>query len=189
MTRIGRVPIDESDDPEVRAIADELIGYKGVVPDHYRLEGHLPDLLKHVWYAQEAVNSAGPISLELLRKVGLVVSMANGCTYCSGAYCSLLSSELVGDDAVRQFQEAVVEDDLSDLEAAVIDCARKVNDDPHGITDADVERLKAEHGLSDAGLLQVVYQVNLVSGYNRVTTVFDAAYDHAFPEADADRRL
>lgn len=189
MTRIGLVAIDELADPEVRAIAEDLIEYKGFVPAHYRLEGHLPNLLKHVWWAHDAVYDDGPLDEALLKKVGIAVSMANGCEYCTGAYCGLLSADLDGgDDAVAAFQEAVVDGELSEFEGAVIDFALRINDDPHAVTDADFESLR-RHGLSDVGFVQVVYQVNLVAGYNRLTTVFDAEYEHAYPRAAAERSL
>ena len=190
MPRIGRIAIDQIDDGDVQDIADHLLAYKGTIPDHYRLEGHIPDLLKHVWYAQEAVYEGGPLSRTLLRKVGIVVSMANGCPYCTGAYCSLLSSDFNdGDDAVEQFQNAVEERSLSGFEADVVEFAYQVNDDPHAISDGDIDYLRSEYDLPDTAFVQLVYQVNLVSGYNRLTTVFDAAYDHSYPQTLADREL
>lgn len=181
MTRITPASLTDVEDPEIQEIANELIGYKGFIPDHYRLEGVIPDLLKHIWHAQESLYEEGPLSREMLRKIGVAVSMANDCTYCTGAYCSLLSSDFDGTDEVLDFQSAIRDGSLPESDAAIIDFATKVNDDPSSITDADVDTLKDEFGLSDQALLQIVYQVNLVSGYNRVTIVFDAEYDHNYP--------
>lgn len=187
MARIGLVDLEAVADDEVRAIAADLVEYKGFVPEHYRLEGHLPNLLKHVWWAHDAVYEDGPLPEALLKKVGVAVSMANGCAYCTGAYCGLLSADLDGgEEAVEAFQAAVVDGSLSDREAAVVDFALRVNDDPHAVTDDEVARLREAHGFTDAAFLQLVYQVNLVAGYNRLTTVFDATYDHDYPRGQVE---
>lgn len=38
-------------------------------------------------------------------------------------------------------------------------------------------------------LVQVVYQVDLVDGYSRLITVFNAKYGHPYPQALADEEL
>lgn len=54
--------------------------------------------------------------------------MANGCRYCTGTYCSLLSGDLLGcEDSVTRFQEAIVEGALTDLEVDVVDFALAMN--------------------------------------------------------------
>jgi len=190
MPRIDRVNLETIDDDEVQAIAEQLRSYKGTIPDHYQLEGHIPALLKHVWYAQDGVYDGGPLSTELLYKIGIAVSMNNGCAYCTGAYCSLLTAKVEsGETAVEQFQEALADGSLTDRESAIIEFALQANDTPHDITDDTITSLRQDYGLTDTALLQIVYQVNLVSGYNRLTTVFDAEYDHDYPESHAEKGL
>lgn len=186
MARISLVDIAESEDEKPRAIAQEFIEYKGSVPNHYRIEGHIPGLVEQVYHAHDAVYEGGDLSVDLLRTVAVAVSMDNDCGYCTGAYCSLLAQDHPDDDVI-ELQEAIVSDGLSDTEGAIVDFALTINDDPHAVTDGTIRVLREEHDLGPAELLQIVYQVNLVAGYNRLTTVFDAEYDHGYPERFAER--
>lgn len=64
--------------------------------------------------------------------------------------------------------------------------ALTVLEDPYGVNDADFDRLRDEQGLSDSAVLQVVYAVNIVTAYNRVTTGFDASYDNWYSSTGAE---
>ncbi len=54
------------------------------------------------------------------------------------------------------------------------------------MTDEDVAALRRDHDLSPKALVQVVNTVNVIAGYNTLTTVFDAEYDHRYPSAWAE---
>lgn len=193
MARIELLEPESLDHPALQSVVDRIRENKaegpdddGRVPNHFRLESHLPEVLRHVYEARVALWEAGVLPQTLLKKVAVAVSMANGCEYCTGAYCSILSTDMGGDERVHEFQTRLREGELDGLEGDVIDFALSVLEDPHGVSGGDFERLRNEYGLSDAAFLQVVYAVNIVSAYNRVTTVFDASYDHSYPVAWAD---
>jgi len=193
MSRIELLDPESIDDRALQTVVDRIRENKaaspdedGRVPNHFRLEAHLPDVLRHVYEARVALWEAGVLPQTLLKKIAVAVSMANDCEYCTGAYCSILSADLGGDERVREFQTRLREGDLDGLEGDVIDFALTVLENPHGVDDGDFDRLRDEHGLSDAAFLQVLYAVNIVTAYNRVTTVFDASYDHSYPSAWAE---
>ncbi|MFB6092698.1 MAG: hypothetical protein ABEK02_06780, partial [Haloquadratum sp.] len=75
---------------------------------------------------------------------------------------------------------------LSGGEALVVDFALDVLGDPHAVTDADFATLREECGFTDETFIELLYVVNIVSGYNRVTVTTDLEYDHDYPEEWAD---
>lgn len=103
-------------------------------------------------------------------------------TYCVGAYSTLLSRLLGTDDAVRRYQRDVGNGDLEGDVADVVDFALAVLDEPAAVSDADFEHLRRSRDVADKTFVELVYVVNVVSGYNRLTLAVDLDYDHEFPE-------
>lgn len=181
---MARIPFrepDEGEDESVHELLDYFHHADGTYSNHFRLEAHVPEVMQHVFRARLALFEDGELPAELMEKVEVAVSMSNGCQYCTGAFCKMLGSDLGSDEVVREFQRAVVAGGLKDLERDVIEFAVTVNEDPHTITDEDVAALRRDHDLSPAALVQLVNTVNVISGYNTITTVFDAEYDHRYP--------
>ncbi|MFB6218823.1 MAG: carboxymuconolactone decarboxylase family protein [Halobacteriaceae archaeon] len=183
--RVDPVTYDDIEDPELRALFEAFPrNESGEVdlPNHFQVEAHLPEVTKHVLLALQANRENGDLPRPLVRKLYLAVSMANDCGYCTGVYCTILS-ESVGDDAVREFQRALEAGELAGREGDIVEFAVTLATDPHTLTDAEFESLR-EHGLTDRDFVQIVSLVNIISGYNRVTTAFDCEYEefyHAAP--------
>ena len=177
MARVELLELTDSNDEELLTLAEHFLTADGSVPNHFRAEAHFPEVLKHVFRARIALWESGPLPQHLMKKVAVAVSMANGCQYCTGAFCSMLDS----DDSAYRFQQRIIDDQLGEFEEAVIDFALKVNENEHAVTDEDFQSLREGFDLSDRGFVQLVYCVNIISGYNRVTTVFDVEYDHSYP--------
>lgn len=55
--------------------------------------------------------------------------------------------------------------------------ARVINDDPHAVTDGDVEKLR-EVGLGAEGIVQLTHLVSDFASYNRLDTAMDTDYDY-----------
>lgn len=186
MARLPRQDLSTSPDPDVRAIHDYLMEHreKDYVAEHWQLEANFPAVFKHVFRLyRAAIWEEGDLPQELLEKIAVAVSVANGCEYCTGAFCTHLQTQFDYDDAaVVDFVEDVRAGSLAGRERTVIEFALKTLDQPQAVTDADVEALR-EHGLDDADLVHVVYVVNLISGFNRLVDTFDAEYDHLFGES------
>lgn len=186
MARVALQDLRTSPDEDVRAIHDYLMEHreKDYVAEHWQIEANFPAVFKHVFRLyRAAIWEEGDLPQELLEQIAVAVSVANGCDYCTGAFCTHLQTRFDYDDAaVVGFVDDVREGTLDGRERAVIDFALKTLDDPQAVTDADVEGLRG-HGLDDADLVHVVYVVNLISGFNRLVDTFDAAYDHWFGES------
>lgn len=101
MARVDLQPLDESDDEDVRAIHEYLMESreKDYVAEHWEIEANFPAAFKHVFRLYRAVIwEEGDLPQELLEKVAVAVSMANGCEYCTGAFCTHLRTQFDYDD-------------------------------------------------------------------------------------------
>lgn len=186
--RVRPVNYNELEDEELRDIFASFPSNEGAdaaemeLPNHFRAEAHFPEVMKAALETLRVNRQEGDLPRSLVRKLYLAVSMANDCGYCTGVYCTLLADEVGSSDAVTEFQRAVADGDLDGREGDILEFAIKLTKDPHAITDDDFERLRSEHGLSDKDFVQIVYIVNVISGYNRVTTAFDCEYEDQYHE-------
>lgn len=182
MARVTLLDPNESDDPDVREFAPRVSRPDGSVGAHFGAETHFPEVMINVYEARLALARKGDLGNRLFTKLAVAVSMANECAYCVGAYSKQLSRQLGGDEAVRTFQRQVRAGDLEGETAAVVDFAHALIEDPHGLTDAAFERLRTAYDFTDRTFVELIYVVNIVSGYNRLTVALDLDYDHDYPE-------
>lgn len=182
MARIELIDIQADDDEAVRDIYEFMAETgRNWDSEHWRLEANFPQVMMHLLRARTVLWTAGGLSRETLEKIAVAVSVANGCPYCTGAFCTHLTDLGFDDAEVAAFIESVTDGVVDGRDAAIIEFALQSLDDPQGVTDRQVRGLRETHGLTDRDLLQVVYVVNIVSGFNRIVDTFDADYDHAFP--------
>ena len=186
MARIDLLDPNESDDPAVREFAPKVTAPDGSVGKHFQAETHFPEVMMQVYEARLDLARRGDLGTELFTKLAVAVSMANACAYCIGAYAKQCSPRLGGDEATREWQLALANGDLDGTEALVIDFALDVLADPDSVTDEDFEALRETCEFTDKTFVELLYTVNIVSGYNRVTMATDLGYDHDYPEEWAD---
>lgn len=110
--------------------------------------------------------------------VGILVSQANGCHYCTAAFCTILnyglgSAEGYVGNLLQQGVDAVDRARLKSLLAYAL----QVNKDPGAVTDAHVDALR-QHGLSDKGIVQLTHVVSDFSSYNTLNLALDTDYDY-----------
>jgi uncharacterized peroxidase-related enzyme len=120
----------------------------------------------------------GELTMEEVQHVGILVSQANGCPYCTAAFCTILNyglgtaKEYVG-DLLQTGLDAVDGDRLKSL----LEYALQVNNDPGAVTDAQIDALR-HHGLTDKGIVQLTHVVSDFSSYNTLNLAMDTDYDY-----------
>ncbi|MGH2985893.1 MAG: peroxidase-related enzyme [Solirubrobacterales bacterium] len=179
MTRLPFVDRD-SDDPEIRELLSWVEQVEGAVPNHFLLELHFPPHFKAWLKWVRTLWDEGELSFLEIQHVGVAISKANRCPYCAGSFCSVLEH---GGGAGRQEVEDFLARDvaaLSGRERALVEFALLANTDPHAVTQADIDGLR-ELGLTDRGVVQLVWVVNMFASSNRVNTVLDTASDDGNP--------
>ena len=179
MARIKLVDPDEfDDDPVIKAICGWVTEMEGQIPNHFKMELNFPEFFKAKLGATKVLWEMGELSLEEIQHIGIAVSKANECPYCTAAFCTILTHGLeVDDQYAQEFVEqgtAAIEDQRT---RQLVDFALKVNVEASSVSDKDVDQLRALK-LSDKGILQLVHLVSDFASYNRLNIAMDTDYDY-----------
>lgn len=190
MARVKIAKPDQVDDPAVQGIFDWVTQMEGSVPNHFFVELNFPEFFTAKLGATKVLWEAGELEMTEIQQIGILVSQRNGCAYCTAAFCTILNHGLgQSEDLVSDLLQQGA-DGVEDLRLrTILVFALRVNDDPAGITDSDVQGLKAV-GLTDKGIVQTVHIVSDFGSYNRLNLALETDYDYqdfwkklAFPQA------
>ncbi|MFT5414983.1 MAG: putative peroxidase-related enzyme [Gammaproteobacteria bacterium] len=178
MARVAMVKPETLNDPAIREIFEWVTQVESAVPNHFYVEMNFPEFLKAKLGATQILWQMGELSLPEIQHVGILVSQANGCPYCTAAFCTILNYGLgTAEDYVQRLVAEGVEV-IDDVRlGTIIEFALKVNVDAKGICDADVAGLRTI-GLSDKGIVQLVHVVSDFGAYNRLNIALDTDYDY-----------
>ena len=178
MARVKIVKPEVVDDPVIREIFTWVTEMEGAVPNHFYVEMNFPEYLKAKLGSTKVLWQMGELTLPEIQHVGILVSKANGCPYCTAAFCTILNYGL--DTPEGYVQELLARG--SDVAGAgrlkpILDFALKVNRDPQSVSDEDVEGLRSI-GLGDKGIVQLVHLVSDFASYNRLNLALQTDYDY-----------
>ncbi len=164
------------DDPVVAAIFDWVTKMEGAVPNHFYVELNFPEFMKAKLGATKVLWEAGELSMEEIQHVGIAVSKANGCPYCTAAFCTILNYGL---RKVEEYVRVYVTSGAADSArtGAIVRFALAVNADPKAVRDEDVDGLR-KLGLTDKGVVQLVHLVSDFASYNRLNLALATDYDY-----------
>lgn len=178
MPRVPLIKPENIDDPIVKEIFAWVTEVEGEVPNHFYLEMNFPEHFKAKMGATQVLWQMGEMSMPEIQYVGIAVSQANSCQYCTAAFCTILTYGLGTDEAkTREFLREgshAIDDSRT---KTIVDFALKVNADAHVITDEDVSKLR-DVGLGDKGIVQLVHLVSDFASYNRLNTALQTEYDY-----------
>lgn len=165
-----------TDDPEVAELLRWVEEVEGHVPNHFLVELHFPSHFKAWLNWVRILWAEGELSLREVQQIGIAISKANRCAYCTGSFCSVLEHGTGSDRAEVEDYLARGVDALPGRERALVEFALLANDNPHGVTQADIDALH-ELGLTERGVVQLVWVVNMFASSNRLNTVLDTDFD------------
>jgi uncharacterized peroxidase-related enzyme len=178
MARVAMIKPDKVDDPIIREIFSWVTTMEGDVPNHFLIEMNFPEFFKAKLGATKVLWQLGELTLPEIQHVGVVVSKANGCPYCTAAFCTILNYGLnTTEDYIKELLTHGTELAMDNRLKILLDFALKVNADPKSIADEDIESLK-EIGLSDKGIVQLVNLVSDFASYNRLNLALQTEYDY-----------
>ena len=178
MTRVALPKPEQITDPAIESIFAWVTEKEGSVPNHFYVELNFPEFFTAKLGATKVLWEMGELTMEEVQHVGILVSQANGCPYCTAAFCTILNyglgtaEDYVG-NLLQQGLDAVDGDRLKSLLAYAL----QVNNDPGAVTDAQVEALR-HHGLTDKGIVQLTHVVSDFSSYNTLNLAMDTDYDY-----------
>ena len=178
MARVALPKPEQITDPAVEGIFAWVTEMEGSVPNHFYVELNFPEFFTAKLGATKVLWEMGELTMEEIQHVGILVSQANGCPYCTAAFCTILNyglgtaEDYVG-NLLQQGLDAVDGDRLKSLVAYAL----QVNNDPGAVSDAQVDALR-QHGLTDKGIVQLTYIVSDFSSYNTLNLALDTDYDY-----------
>ncbi|OUV69094.1 MAG: alkylhydroperoxidase, partial [Cellvibrionales bacterium TMED122] len=128
--------------------------------------------------ATQVLWEMGELTMEEIQHVGILVSQANGCPYCTAAFCTILNYGLgTAEDYVAGLLQSGLDAIEGDRLRAILEYALQVNDDPGAVSDAQVESLR-EQGFTDKGIVQITHVVSDFASYNTLNLALDTDYDY-----------
>ena len=178
MARVALPKHEQITDPAVEGIFAWVTEMEGSVPNHFYVELNFPEFFTAKLGATKVLWEMGELTMEEIQHVGILVSQANGCPYCTAAFCTILNyglgtaEDYVG-NLLQQGLDAVDGDRLKSLLAYAL----QVNYDPGAVADAQVVALR-QHGLTDKGIVQLTHIVSDFSSYNTLNLALDTDYDY-----------
>ena len=178
MARVKIVVPDKVEDPAVAGIFEWVTAMEGSVPNHFYVELNFPEFFTAKLGATKVLWEAGELDMVEIQHIGILVSQANGCPYCTAAFCTILNHGL---ETAEDYVTNLVSNGMDSIDSprlkTLLSYALKVNSDPAGITDADVDGLR-EVGLTDKGIVQITHIVSDFASYNRLNLALQTDYDY-----------
>ncbi|MGA6925467.1 MAG: hypothetical protein WBY88_07275 [Desulfosarcina sp.] len=178
MARVKIVKPDAVDDPAIQEIFSWVTAMEGAVPNHFYVEMNFPEYLKAKLGSTKVLWQMGELTQPEIQHVGILVSKANGCPYCTAAFCTILNYGL---ETPEGYVQELLAQGTGMVEErrlkTILDFALKANSDPQSVSDEDVEGLRSI-GLSDKGIVQLVHLVSDFASYNRLNLALQTDYDY-----------
>ena len=178
MARVAIIKPRNIDDPVISGIFDWVTDVEGAVPNHFYVEMNFPEFLKAKLGATQVLWQMGELSMPEIQHVGILVSQANDCPYCTAAFCTILNYGLgTAEDYIQQLITDGVNVVADPRLKTILTFALKVNADASSITDGDTDGLRTIR-LTDKGIVQLVHLVSDFAAYNRLNLALDTDYDY-----------
>ena len=178
MARVKLVKPEVVEDAVIQDIFDWVTDMESAVPNHFYVEMNFPEHMKAKLGATKVLWQMGELTMPEIQHVGIAVSKANGCPYCTAAFCTILNYGLGTDEAyVKEFVVQGINAVADSRLRTIIDFVLKVNREPRAVTDEDIDDLR-EIGLTDKGIVQLVHLVSDFASYNRLNLALQTDYDY-----------
>lgn len=178
MARVKIVKPESTEDPIIGEIFSWVTEMEGAVPNHFYVELNFPEYLKAKLGSTRVLWQMGELALPEIQHVGILVSKANGCPYCTAAFCTILNYGL---DTAEDYVQSLLSEGVGVVAdrrlKTILDFALKANADAKSVTDEDVVGLRSV-GLSDKGIVQLVHLVSDFASYNRLNLALQTDYDY-----------
>jgi len=178
MARVALPKPDTITDPAIQGIFAWVTEMEGSVPNHFFVELNFPEFFTAKLGATKVLWEMGELSMEEIQHVGILVSQANGCPYCTAAFCTILNHGLgTEENYVGELLQSGLDAVEGERLRALLEYALQVNREPAAVTDALVDSLRSQ-GLSDKGIVQLTHVVSDFASYNTLNLALDTDYDY-----------
>jgi uncharacterized peroxidase-related enzyme len=178
MARVALPKLEQVTDPAVAEIFAWVTEMEGSVPNHFYVELNFPEFFTAKLGATKVLWQMGELAIEEIQHVGILVSQANGCPYCTAAFCTILNYGLgTTEDYVGSLLRSGLDAVEGERLTTILSYALQVNRDPGAVSDEQVQALR-DQGLTDKGIVQLTHVVSDFSSYNTLNLALQTDYDY-----------
>lgn len=163
MARI-QLKSDQTTNPEIKTIFDEIIEKSGKVPAAYRAFALHPHILQANWNRTKNILEQGNLPISLKEMIATRISAENGCTFCLKIHSENLSKLGFSESEIS----AVVNDKVQNKKLdRIMKFVTVASIFPQKISSQDFTELK-KFGYSEADLLEMLTVMEMYTGYNKI---------------------
>jgi len=153
---------------QVQEIYDKIAGKRGKLSNIMKVHSLRPDAMAaHFDLYQTVMFSASTITREEREAIAVVVSVANGCQYCTNHHAAALYHYWKDATRVQTLINSRQNLEIPKRLGAVLDYAEKLTTTPHAMAGDDVTRLHS-FGLDDTDILTLNLVVSYFNFVNRI---------------------
>jgi uncharacterized peroxidase-related enzyme len=168
MPRIPVIPFELADG-RLKEIYDDLLNKRGKLADIHQIQSLRPEsIVKHMELYLEIMFTHSSLSRARREMIAVVVSVANGCQYCTMHHLQALKHYIRDEqmlDAIVGFPAGGV---LTDADAALGHFARHLTLHPRQHEENDHTQQLRLHGFTDEAILDAVLVISYFNFVNRI---------------------
>lgn len=153
----------------LKEIYDELVNSRGKLADVHKIQSLRPaSITAHMQLYMELMYSRSELSRAERELIGTIVSIANGCKYCTKHHSEALNHYWRDDFKIQKLLNGCIEEILSPKETALCEFSKHLTLNPEQHENNDFTLQLKSVGLSDAAILDVVLVTAYFNFVNRI---------------------
>lgn len=154
---------------KLKEIYDELVRSRGKLADVHKIQSLRPEsIMKHMALYMEIMYSRSELSREERELIGTIVSIANGCKYCTKHHAEALNHYWKDDSKIEKLINGNYAEILSLKENVLGEFSKHLTKNPEQHENNDFTLNLRRLGLSDAAILDVVLVTAYFNFVNRI---------------------
>lgn len=154
---------------KLKEIYDELVKSRGKPADVHKIQSLRPESIRaHMALYMEIMYSRSELSRAERELIGTIVSITNGCKYCTKHHAEALNHYWKNDDKIEKLISGNYSGILTPKELALCEFIRHLTLDPGDHENNDLTQELKREGLSDAAVLDVVLVTAYFNFVNRI---------------------
>ena len=168
---MARIDVIEPNAAEgrLKEIYDEIEGSRGKIAEVHKIQSLNPETItNHMDLYLNVMFGKSPLKRYQREMMAVVVSRANGCTYCQRHHLEALEHFWKDTDQTEQLRSDYRALDLSAVDRALCDYAWELTTDPGAAERADPTVVLREKGLSDRAILDATLVLSYFNFVNRM---------------------
>lgn len=158
----------EQSEGRLKEIYDGLVKSRGKLAEVHMIQSLNPEsIVHHMDLYMGIMFGRSPLKRKQREMIAVVVSAANQCEYCIVHHGAALEHFWKDADRVKNFAVDYTSVGLNATDLALCAYAQKLSLEPHLVSQADVDRIKAE-GLEDRAVLDAALVISYFNFVNRM---------------------